>query len=420
MISRRTLIGSASAGLAATLVARATRPAWASRKRLPARRPRYVVNFLLPGGMDSVYTLDPKRPGELEPGLDLPFAPGDITEGAIPLGPQFKPLARWVDRMSVLQAVAVDTANHQTGHTQAIRLKTRPDRRMPGIFDIIGAHRDTQVLPSIYLNSIYSQDYSPTGFFGDPSTDFGHRSGLLETLDSTEPEDLMHLARGVRKNAASLGRSQEDLRTAESMNAVATLFERLAHAPRLALQPWPVPVREPVGMANLAQRTLWLLEHDLTACAFVSMEGDWDTHQNNARQQIAMNRELAAVLDRFLGELHRRSNQFGRLADNTLLIVNSELGRFPRLNDLAGKDHFPVAPFMMFGPSMNAGKVFGATNRRMEAIPLSPRTGRPVGAGGHTLRLDDIGTTVLHIAGLDPERYGYDGRVLDFLVSGSS
>ena len=33
--------------------------------------------------------------------------------------------------------------------------------------------------------------------------------------------------------------------------------------------------------------------------------------------------------------------------------------------------------------------------------------------------IDDIGTTLLHIAQLNPERYGYSGRVCDFLVDRS-
>jgi hypothetical protein len=51
----------------------------------------------------------------------------------------------------------------------------------------------------------------------------------------------------------------------------------------------------------------------------------------------------------------------------------------------------------------------------MVAQPISLRTGEPE-AGGHTLTVDDIGTTLLRIDGANPEVYGYTGSHLGFLM----
>jgi hypothetical protein len=56
----------------------------------------------------------------------------------------------------------------------------------------------------------------------------------------------------------------------------------------------------------------------------------------------------------------------------------------------------------------------------MQALPLSRRTGQADGRGGELVTLDDVGATVLHIAGLDPAHYDYSGRILDFLVGAGS
>jgi hypothetical protein len=52
----------------------------------------------------------------------------------------------------------------------------------------------------------------------------------------------------------------------------------------------------------------------------------------------------------------------------------------------------------------------------MAAVPVSTRTGAPV-AGGRSLLLDDLGASLLHLGGVaDPTVYGYEGKILDFLV----
>jgi hypothetical protein len=53
----------------------------------------------------------------------------------------------------------------------------------------------------------------------------------------------------------------------------------------------------------------------------------------------------------------------------------------------------------------------------MAALPVSPRTGLEAPSGTHAVVLDDVGTTLLHLGGVaDPKVYGYEGRVLEFLV----
>src|SRR5687768_8729568 len=96
----------------------------------------------------------------------------------------------------------------------------------------------------------------------------------------------------------------------------------------------------------------------------------------------------------------------------------SEVGRFPRLNTLLGKDHFPEAPafFFVAGINSGAGTTFGRTDKRMAAVPVSLKSGRDVSVGGTQLTLDDVGATMLRMAGLKPELYGYTGRLLEFVA----
>src|SRR5262249_9205403 len=130
--------------------------------------------------------------------------------------------------------------------------------------------------------------------------------------------------------------------------------------------------------------------------------------------------EYFPLLARFLEEAKRRSTPFGSVFDNLLIVVTSELGRFPRLNDDQGKDHFPETPVLFLGRRINTGgghgAAFGATGREMEAVPLRLSDGRPVGKDGYRVQLDDVGATLLQLTGVNPRSYGYDGRILDFLL----
>lgn len=109
------------------------------------------------------------------------------------------------------------------------------------------------------------------------------------------------------------------------------------------------------------------------------------------------------------------------LAAQTLVVMGSEIGRFPALNGQHGKDHFPEAPCVLFGAGVNAGggkgAVYGRTGKKMEAARVALATGRDTAVNGHEVLLDDLGATLLYLGGVsDPSVYGYDGRVLEFLV----
>ena len=112
-----------------------------------ARRPRYVVTILLSGGMDSIWTTDPRERGEIEAGVDLPYPSSAIVEaGALTLGPHLAPFAPVASRLSVVNGVQVGTANHNWGWLQFDRLRTRIDERMPVIGALLGERRDGQPL----------------------------------------------------------------------------------------------------------------------------------------------------------------------------------------------------------------------------------------------------------------------------------
>src|SRR5205085_9413229 len=121
---------------------------------------------------------------------------------------------------------------------------------------------------------------------------------------------------------------------------------------------------------------------------FVSVEnGHWDTHRENTRSLRDL---LVPGLDRAVSALVADLDIRG-LLDSTLVVVTSEFGRTPRINTMAGRDHWPQAfSIVMAGGGLRRGVVLGATDRIGAAV-----TDRPITPA-------DMAATILHAIGIDP------------------
>ena len=371
---------------------------------------RYVAILYLDGGIDPILTVNPRTRDQLAADVDGPVDPGEIVEdGEIRLGPHFSPLKPFASRMAVVNGVHLDTANHNTGWGQITRLRTGVTSQMPGILDILAEHRDGQPLGTISFGDLAPIQYTP-----------GHTDGeRVFGIHDANPEDLAGLGAALEAEAAGMAATSQDARvarTAENYRSIGLLAERLKDIPKFQPAPWSAIGDKDRRFGNDLQRILWAFEHDLTRCAFIKIRpyGGWDSHNHNLLRQRNTSKALMEILVAFLRELESRKNAHGTLADNTLLVIGSEIGRFPRLNDNAGKDHYPETSFLLMGSGVGRG-VFGVTDNKMSAVLVDPDSGKKPMRGGHKIRLDDLGATVLTSVGIPPEPYGYRGRVLRFL-----
>jgi uncharacterized protein (DUF1501 family) len=414
-------------GLSSWLLSQGTsRSGRAQNPRSAATKPRYYVFVLLAGGYDSVLTVDPKTRSEVEQWVDVPYRSNEIVSaGGLALGPHFAPLAKWAPQMAIINGIRVETANHHYGAWQAHRLKIFVNESMPAITDILGGHRDGQPIGTITLGNPMSDDYA-RGWFGSPMEAASATKTkdpavaaktVFDEIDGVAPADFDKLAAGLRAHRKQLlDGGARTARALDNLNQTIALFERLPHASPFQSETWGGDTnRETLGQQF--QRILWALENDLTKCAFLRIGFlNWDSHFQNMSRQTTWNGHFTSTFDRFMAGLTARKNSHGELASNTTVVVLTDLGRFPKINPYGGKDHFPEAPCVLMGPWFKTNAAYGATGREMNALPVSLQTGRAE-KGGHALRLDDIGTHLLRLDGLNPELYGYKGERLRFLES---
>ncbi|MCS6977796.1 MAG: DUF1501 domain-containing protein, partial [Gemmatales bacterium] len=156
----------------------------------------------------------------------------------------------------------------------------------------------------------------------------------------------------------------------------------------------PEPVRDRYGRDLFGQSVLLARRLVEAGVTFVTVHteakpnGHWDTHENNFNM---LKKLLLPFLDRavsaLLDDLSERS-----LLESTLVLVTGDMGRTPKVNGKAGRDHWPQCGFALFaGGGTRPGVVFGTTDK-IAAYP----TDYPVSMG-------DLAATVYYLVGIDPE-----------------
>lgn len=115
--------------------------------------------------------------------------------------------------------------------------------------------------------------------------------------------------------------------------------------------------------------------------------GRWDSHGKN----FDLVRDHGAKLDQCLSALVEDLDDRGMLEDTTV-IAWGEFGRTPKINNNAGRDHWPqVSCAIIAGGGLKTGQVIGSTNRTGEYAKDRPVT------------FADIFATLYHALGVDPE-----------------
>lgn len=116
-------------------------------------------------------------------------------------------------------------------------------------------------------------------------------------------------------------------------------------------------------------------------CSFAHF--DW--HGNNFKDA----RKVVPLLDQGVAALVEDLHERG-MADDVSVLVWGEFGRTPKINERAGRDHWPnVHAALLAGGGMRTGQVIGSTNRWAEEA-----VDRPV-------HMQEVFATIYHNLGID-------------------
>jgi uncharacterized protein (DUF1501 family) len=255
------------------------------------------------------------------------------------------------------------------------------------------------------------RSYDPFAVLRNPcATDF-HVAELSLPADMTaqrldERTTLLHL---VDQQSRALTHSTE----AHSLSTYQERAIRLLTSPAVQqafdLGREPAALRQRYGINTLGQSCLLarrLVEAGVklvTVCSGFNgktPQDAWDTHTDSFRK---LKHQLLPPLDQGLSALLDDLTQRG-LSKRTLLIVLGEFGRTPRINKVAGRDHWHHCySVLLSGGGIHSGLVLGQSDRQ-GAYPIQGRVCTPA----------DLCATVYHCFGIDPKHEVLDsgGRPL--------
>ncbi len=410
-ISRRSFlrIGMLGAGVGALSLADLNRLEAASGK---STRHKAVINVFLGGGPPHQDMFDLKTEAPVE--LRGEFSPIDTKVPGIRICEVFPQLAEVMDRCAIIRSVVGATDRHDAFQCMTgwltkdlASLGGRPS--LGSVVSRLQGPVDPSVPPFVGLaeptKEIRWSDSGKPGFLGAAYAPFkpdgpGRPNMTLSGLSLEQLQDR-------RRLLGSMDKIRRELQATDQMHAMdrftAGAFDvltssRLVEA--LDLSKEDPKVRERYGNGQPYHYQYdgapTVNEHLLLARRLVEAGvrvvtlsyGRWDSHSKN----FDLVRDHGAKLDQCLSALIEDLSERGMLDDVTV-IAWGEFGRTPRINNKAGRDHWPnVSCAVLAGGGMRCGQVIGSTNRLGEEAQERP------------VHFQEIFATLYHNLGIDSSR----------------
>jgi uncharacterized protein (DUF1501 family) len=375
-----------------------------------------IIHIYLPGGMAHQESFDPK-----------PYAPieyrGELNPIKTNTGEQFcetlPQLASVADKIAVIRSMTHGEAAHERGtHNMFTGYRPSPALNYPSMGSVVSHEYGPRnnlppyvCIPSVpnefASNGYLSSSYAPFSLGADPA------SGGFKVQDLSLPNGVTE-DRFTRRRTALDAVNAHFARVDKSDNvgAMNTFYERAYSliSSKQAREAFNIDaesaaVRDQYGRNTAGQRLLMARRLVAAGARFVTLTyGGWDMHAQITR---GMKTQLPA-LDQGLTALIKDLDQSGLLA-TTLIMVSSEFGRTPKINQTAGRDHWPkVFSVMLAGGGIKGGTIYGTSN----ATASEPET--------DAVGPEDLATTIYHQLGIvaDKELMSPGDRPIEIVDGG--
>jgi uncharacterized protein (DUF1501 family) len=162
------------------------------------------------------------------------------------------------------------------------------------------------------------------------------------------------------------------------------------------------------GLPDQARVAVDALSIGLSRCVSLSHPGQsfgWDTHEDNDANQSPLWEGLFDGLNELMTLLDVTPGQNTEtLAEETMVVVLSEMGRTPQLNAARGKDHWPYTSVLMVGGGLVGGRTVGGFDQEYYGSLVDFSSG-DLAASGEVLSSEVIGATLLAAAGIDSSEF---------------
>jgi len=325
-----------------------------------------AIYLFMSGGMTHLDTFDPK------PGAETQGSTKAIKKSVsgVQLSEHFPKLAERMNKLSIVRSMTTTQGAHAQGrylaHTSYPPRATVRHAAMGAWVAKVKGQINKNVPANVVING--GSDHPGAGYMdlkyaplpiGDPTAglqnskllggvseqDFNRRLNLVAKFGN------QFLARYPFKEVEGYGAMYaEAIRLMQSEDVKA--FDVAQEDSKL---------RDTYGRGNFGQGCLLarrLLERDVR---FVEVQlGGWDTHVDNFETLAEKGPEVDTAVAALLDDLERTG-----LLSETVVVLTSEFGRSPKINERVGRDHHPAAySSLIAGAGIKAGYVHGASDDR--------------------------------------------------------
>jgi hypothetical protein len=381
----------------------------------PARKPepkaKSVIHVYLQGGFAHMDSFDPKPDAPAEYRGVLSTVQTKMP--GVRFSEHMVKTAEVADKLTVVRSMSHTEVDHSRGeHSMFTGYRPSPALTYPSMGSVtaheLGVRHNMPpyiVVPtagSQYLGSGYlSNQFGPFALGGDPG-----RPGFT-VRDMSLPKGVDEARFAGRKEWKEL--VDDHFAKTEKDDALATMdsfYQRaygMLSSPTVrdafSLKDETEETKKLYGMAGLsgplafrnAGAARFLISRRLVEAGarFVTLTfGAWDTHAYHYKGiEVQM-----PLLDIALSGLIKDLEQRGML-DSTLVVVNSEFGRTPKVNAGGGRDHWPrVFSVVLAGGGAKRGQVYGAS----DALAADPAK--------NALGVEDYAHTLYHLIGIDAKK----------------
>jgi len=397
-MNRRNFIALGTTGLAgASLVdVLAANNTWKDSKEGKAKN---VIVIYMSGGMAHQESFDPKYLAPKEYRGPLGTVKTNTGER---FSENLKHTAKVADKMTVIRSMTHGEAAHERGtHSMITGWRPSPAITYPSMGSVVakelGSRKDLPpyvAIPTPFRSTgsgYLSFKHGPFGLGSNPeSPNFSVRDLSLPSGLNAERFASRKKIRSIVDDYFSKLERNDQLDAMDSFYLKAyDLISSPEARSAFELDKEPQKLREAYGMNAAGQRLLMARRLVESGVRFVALTyGGFDHHtniENNINRQLEPFDKAYATL---ITDLADRG-----MLDETLVIVTTEFGRTPKINNNAGRDHWPqVFSIAMSGGGTKGGYIHGTSDPTGSFPEDDPFT------------VDNYAATIYNLIGIDPDR----------------
>jgi hypothetical protein len=357
------------------------------------RANKKCILLWMSGGPSHMDTWDLKPDSEKNGG---PFKPIDTSAPGVRISEHLPNVAKQMKHLSIIRSLDSKEGNHDRG-TYMMHTGYAPNPTVvhPS-FGSVCSYELGEKLANFDLPHFISIN-TPSlgaGFLGMSHSPFMVQNPNAPIANLLPPNGVSHERMVRRLNM--LGRVEDGFLKQgrgqaatdhKSVYAKTVRMMNSRYTRAFKLDEVPAHVRDAYGRGSFGSGCLMarkLIEQGVT---FVEVAlGGWDTHADAFE---TLSQRLMPELDKAMGALVADLAQSG-LLESTMIVWMGEFGRTPRINQNAGRDHWPRSwSIVMGGGGIKGGQTVGATDK--DGVDI---TERPVG-------VMDVVATMTKAMGID-------------------